>query len=121
MWSKVTVPTIFSEGSRLIGDLSFEGKAQIFGSLEGNIEHKSPETLHIGKTAWINGNVISHGPVIIEGRVEGNITSSTKVRVLGTAIILGDITSPRIEVRPGAQLETQFRVGDKMMPILKAV
>ncbi len=120
MWSKVTVPTIFSEGSRLIGDLSFEGSAQIFGSLEGNIEHKSPETLHIGKTAWINGNVVSNGPVIVEGRIEGNITSSTKVRILGTAIIQGDIRAPRVEVRPGAQLETQFSIGDKTALVLKA-
>ncbi len=117
MWSKVIVPTIFSEGSRLNGNLAFEGSAQIFGSLEGNIEHKSLETLHIGKTAWIHGNIISNGPVIIEGRVEGNITSATKVRVLGSAVIRGDISAPRVEVRPGAQMETQFNVGD--LPLLK--
>lgn len=112
MWSKVTVPTIFSEGSRLNGDLAFEGSAQIFGSLEGNIEHRSLETLHIGKTAWIHGNIVSSGPVIVEGRVEGNITSSTKVRVLGSAVIQGDIHAPRVEVRPGAQMETHFKVGE---------
>ncbi len=115
MWSKVTVPTIFSEGSRLSGDLAFEGSAQIFGTLEGNIEHKSPETLHIGKTAWIHGNIVSHGPVIVEGRVEGNITSTSKVRVLGSAVIRGDITAPRVDVRPGAQMETQFSVGDAVL------
>jgi cytoskeletal protein CcmA (bactofilin family) len=113
MLTEATFPTLIAEGTTLQGDLSFLSSAQIFGTIDGVIRQLSIETLQGGRTGWINGGILSKGPVFIEGRVEGKIVSEIKVVLYATATVKGSIKAPAIEVRSGASIDGELSMREK--------
>ena len=105
MIQEVAPPTLVAEGSRFQGDISFFSETYIFGIVEGDLYQQSFETLHVGQAGWIHGKIISRGPVIIEGKIEGNISCTSVVKLMPSAIVRGEIRAPRIDVQPGARID----------------
>lgn len=103
-------PTLVAEGSRIQGNLSFQSQAQVYGIIDGGITQESMETLVIGPSAWISGPIESVGPVVVEGRVDGHITSQTTVRLLPTAQVNGTIQARNLEVRAGAMVDASLKI-----------
>src|SRR5271166_452243 len=95
--TEVTAPTLIAEGTRVRGELTFQSGTQVFGIVEGDLVQQSLESLQVGKTGWINGTITSQGPVLIEGRVDGQINSSTKIKLMPTASVRGALTAPNVE------------------------
>ncbi|MBI1859698.1 MAG: polymer-forming cytoskeletal protein [Deltaproteobacteria bacterium] len=108
MITKLSPPSHIAEGSRVRGDLYFFSEAEVFGTVEGNIRQESLEPVSIGQFGWIHGNVKSTGPIIISGRVDGEVSSDTQVRILPTARIEGNVRAPSIEIRSGAVVNGTF-------------
>jgi cytoskeletal protein CcmA (bactofilin family) len=108
MLTEIPSFTVVAEGSRTQGSISFCSQCIILGLIEGNVFQHSHETLTLGKSGWIRGDITSQGAVSISGRVEGNIFSTTKITILETAIITGTLICPSIEIRPGAVLESDI-------------
>ncbi len=108
--TEVAAPTIITEGSNIQGNLTFLSNTQIYGLVEGDVHQQSLEPVCIGRTGWVKGSVHARGPVLVEGRVEGNITSSTKIRLSPTAQVQGTLSAPSVEMRPGALFEGEFRM-----------
>ena len=69
------------KGSRVSGQLSFQGPARIDGAVDGEIQCQG--TLTIGEGAEMRAK-ISGQVVIIRGRVEGNVTAKEKVELIGS-------------------------------------
>src|SRR5688500_15242046 len=67
------------KGSRITGQLAFEGSVRIDGSVEGEI--RCHETLTIGEGAEVRARISSR-VVIIRGKVEGNVTAKDRVELL---------------------------------------
>lgn len=93
----------------LIGEKSFfEGKFMVRGSLriDGKFEGEALEVdqLFVGPTGRVKTNVNSVN-VVVEGLVIGNIRASTRVMLLPTARILGDISTPELIIQNGVILE----------------
>lgn len=114
MLTKISCPTIVAEGNHLRGDLYFNSETYLYGTLEGNIHNESRESLQIGKSGWIYGSVFSEGPIFVEGRVEGNITSSTQITLRPTATVLGTLICPMIRVESGAYLDGELKMDSKL-------
>lgn len=108
MLTEIPSFTVIAEGSRTQGSVSFSSQCMILGLIEGNVYQHSHELLTLGKSGWVRGDISSQGHLVIGGRVEGNLFSTLKITVLETAIINGNITSPKIEIRPGALLESDI-------------
>ena len=104
----ISCPSLLAEGSRLLGNLTFMAEAQVFSTVEGEILQQSLEPLTIGKGGWIYGSISAEGPVVIEGRVEGNVYSKLTIRVTRTGYVRGTLVGPNIEVEAGAQVEGEF-------------
>lgn len=119
MMIELAPPTLIAEGSRLQGSLTFFSNAQIFGVVEGDVLQQSLETLCVGKTGWVNGTIASQGPVIIDGRVDGNITSSTHIHLSPTATVRGILIAPTISVRAGAIFEGELKAGKRIVHAVK--
>ena len=102
MISNAAAPSLIAEGSRFRGDLSFFSETYVFGIVEGDLYQQSHEAIRVGASGWVHGRVISQGPVVVEGRVEGDIESAESIRLLPTATVSGRIKAPRIEVQGGA-------------------
>jgi cytoskeletal protein CcmA (bactofilin family) len=78
--------------------------------VEGDVTQQSLESLQIGKTGWVNGSIQSQGPVLIEGRVDGQVHSSTKIKLMPTASVHGALTAPAVEIKPGAVFEGELKM-----------
>lgn len=108
--TEIFPPSLITEGSRIQGDLAFSSEAQIHGTVEGDIHQTSPDALRVGRSGWVQGSIESAGPVTIDGKVDGEIRSSQKIRLNQTAIVKGALNAPQIEVRPGAVFDGEFRM-----------
>ena len=111
MLSKESPPTIITEGSQSQGSLSFFAKAYIFGTVEGEVLQQSLEPIIIGRTGWVHGSISSQGPVVISGKVNGNIYSATLIQLQPTAEVTGTLVAPALDVQGGASFngETVMR------------
>ena len=99
------------KGSRVSGLLSFQGPARIDGSVEGEIQCQGKLT--IGEGADVRAK-ISGQIVFIQGRVEGNVTATEKVKLVSPARIYGDIDTPRLIIAEGVVFD-----GDCFMGVAK--
>ena len=121
MIAEISPPTLIAEGTRVQGALTFVSGVQVFGMVEGQIEQQSLEPLHVGRTGWVNGSVTSQGPVLVEGRVDGDIISATRIRLLPTAVVTGSLIAPAVDIRAGARFQGNVEMAKgKRQPSKKA-
>jgi cytoskeletal protein CcmA (bactofilin family) len=104
--------------SNVIGENSyFSGKFVINGSLrvDGRFEGRSlqAEQLYIGPHGKIRTN-IEAASVIIEGLVIGNINATSRVLLMPTARILGDIKTPELIIQNGVILEGRCMIANDL-------
>jgi cytoskeletal protein CcmA (bactofilin family) len=96
------------KGSRVSGQLSFQGPARIDGIVEGDIQCKGPLT--VGESADIRAK-ISGQVIVISGRVEGDVTGKERVELLAPARLIGDIATPRLIIAEGVVFDGDCSMG----------
>jgi cytoskeletal protein CcmA (bactofilin family) len=96
------------KGSRVTGQLTFQGEARIDGSVEGEIHCHG--TLTIGEAAEVRAKISSQ-VVVIRGKVEGNVTAKEKVELFSPARVLGNISTPRLTVAEGVVFDGDCSMG----------
>ncbi|MFQ5904612.1 MAG: polymer-forming cytoskeletal protein, partial [Candidatus Binatia bacterium] len=96
------------KGSRVTGQLTFDGPAKIDGSVEGEVLCHG--TLTIGEEAEIRAK-ISGEAVIIRGRVEGDVAAKKKVELKGPARLYGNIDAPRLIITEGVVFDGYCSMG----------
>jgi cytoskeletal protein CcmA (bactofilin family) len=86
------------------GDVNFSGGLRVDGKLSGNVSARDASNnslLTISEHGEITGNVtVPH--VVINGIVNGNVSSSGKVLLQNQAKIVGDVYYASIEMELGA-------------------
>lgn len=90
------------------GELSGSEDLYVDGNVEGKIELRS-HSLTIGP----NGNVkadISAKTVVIQGKLDGNVSASERVDLRKSAVMTGDVTTQRIAIEEGALLKGKVDV-----------
>ena len=95
------INSIVGEGTEFRGDLKLNGLLRIDGDFTGSITTEGK--ILVGK----NGRAectIKAGTVVVGGIVRGNISSSEKVIVLSTGMVIGNINTPRLIVEEGVVL-----------------
>ena len=93
------VITVIAEDMHIKGSLSFETSLMIKGSLEGEII--SEGLLVVGPTAKINATILTKR-FVSRGEITGDVTASEQVVLKGTAVQMGNITTPDIIVESGS-------------------
>ena len=101
------IRAFLEEGCEFDGKLNFSGVVRLNGRFRGDID--SEDTLIIGETALIEGNV-RVGFAIVGGRVIGDITTKHCTEILATGLIEGSVTSPSLISHEGAQMLGQLNV-----------
>ncbi|MDP3143027.1 MAG: polymer-forming cytoskeletal protein [Candidatus Omnitrophota bacterium] len=83
------------------GTLSFKDpiNLRINGKFEGTLETRG--NLTIGETANIDAHIVGDN-IIIAGRVKGDIVAKQRLVFLPTAILHGNIKTPRLNIVEGA-------------------
>lgn len=87
-------------GAHYKGALDFEGRVRIDGWFEGDI--RSPDLVEIGAAGRVVGTV-RVAQALVGGRLEGELVATERVTLLDSAVVIGTICSPWLDVRPGAQ------------------
>ncbi len=82
------------------GELSGSEDLYLDGEVEGSIELRD-HSLTIGPNGQVRAN-INAKDVIIQGKVDGNVSSSGRVELRNSAILIGDISTQRIVIEDGA-------------------
>ncbi|MDP8230210.1 MAG: polymer-forming cytoskeletal protein [Candidatus Gorgyraea atricola] len=91
------------------GSLAFKDPVnlRINGDFEGKLDTKG--ILTIGDNASVRAD-INGEEVVVAGKITGNIASTKELRVLSTAHIVGDLTTPVLAVEPGAVIQGKCRM-----------
>jgi cytoskeletal protein CcmA (bactofilin family) len=97
-----------SKGSRVTGQLTFQGPARINGSVEGEIQCHGELT--IGEEGEVRAKISSQ-TVVIQGLVEGNVTAKEKVELVAPARLYGNIDTPRLIISEGVVFEGNCSMG----------
>lgn len=105
------------EMNSTIGENSFfTGRFHINGSLRvnGRFEGKSlqADQLYVGVTGKIKTNIKAVS-VIVEGMIIGDIEASSRIMLLPTARILGNIKTPELIIQNGVILEGQVTISNE--------
>jgi cytoskeletal protein CcmA (bactofilin family) len=96
------------KGSRVSGQLTFQGSARIEGNVDGEIQCHG--TLTIGERAEVRAK-ISGDVVVIRGKVEGNVIAKEKVELVAPARLFGDIDTPRLVITEGVVFDGDCTMG----------
>ncbi|MFP4430267.1 MAG: polymer-forming cytoskeletal protein [Spirochaetaceae bacterium] len=99
------VNSIVGEGTHFRGHLELAGLLRIDGDFSGSI--RTAGRVLIGRNGRADCT-IQAGTVVIGGILRGTIHSTEKVIVLSSALIIGDIYSPRLIVEDGVILDGTF-------------
>jgi cytoskeletal protein CcmA (bactofilin family) len=84
--------------SSIKGDLVTKGVVRLDGSINGSVK---ADWLIVGETGIVNGDVVSRG-VVIDGKIEGNITSDEIVEIKSKGAVEGDISTTKLIISEGA-------------------
>lgn len=93
------------------GELSGSEDLYVDGQVEGSIALKG-NSLTVGPHGQIKASVEAKG-VIVQGKLEGNITASDRVELRKTAIVTGDVSTQRISIEEGAYLKGKVDIQGK--------
>ena len=100
--AKDSVPSIISEGTHIVGDITTDGEVQIDGKVEGNIRCHS---LIVADTGEVSGKVTCES-ITVHGTLTGTVHGKS-VSLSSTARMVGDLTHETLTIEPGAHFKGQ--------------
>lgn len=92
---KADIKAFLGPGSKFEGKLSFNEMVRLDGIFSGEVE--SSDTLVVGETAEIDGN-INVGALILSGKFNGNIIATSSVELRAPANVDGRIETPSLKI-----------------------
>ena len=92
------INSIIGEGTRFRGDIELRGLLRIDGDFQGNI--KADGRVLIGRLGRAQC-LIEADTVVVGGLLKGDIRAESKIVLLSTSMVIGDIRSPQIVVEEG--------------------
>lgn len=96
--------TLFSQGSLIKGEVTLDRVARVHGRIEGKVFGLENSVIIIGETASVHGE-IRGDEIIVDGFVYGDIYATGKVTVSECGRLIGNVQSPKFEVKFGAHFE----------------
>ena len=99
------IDTLIGAGTRIIGDVQFNGGFHIDGHVKGNVDAPadSGATLSVSDSGVVEGSV-AVPQVILNGIVKGDILAHERVELGGTARVTGNVYYVLIEMEMGAEV-----------------
>lgn len=99
---------VIGKGTVLEGNIETYGNLRVEGRVIGNVKSKSKVAL--GANSHVEGNIVSQN-ADIEGEVKGKLEISEVLVLKATAVIIGDISTGKLVVEPGAVFNGSCKMG----------
>ncbi len=106
--------TLINEGCKITGLISGTGDYQVNGTVEGDCDIEGTVTIH-ASGQW--SGIVKALHVVVAGHVDGDITASGHVEIVGTARVTGTVTGGAIAVAEGAVVEGVMRTTATSEPL----
>jgi cytoskeletal protein CcmA (bactofilin family) len=90
------------------GEVSGSESVYLNGELEGSVELLDG-SLTVGPDGRVRANLQARN-IVVQGRVDGNLYGIERVELTKSAILVGDIYTPRITIEDGASLEGNVQI-----------
>jgi len=94
--------TVIGANSVFEGRFAVKGNLRIDGRFEGTALRV--DQLQVGPEGKVKADIKATN-VVVEGIVIGNITATTRILLLSTARVLGDLRTPELIIQDGVVLE----------------
>ena len=105
--------SIIASDMTVVGDLETEGVVRVEGRVKGTVRVGAQVLVAAG--ANIEGDLHTQ-EAIIAGKVSGAIHARERVELQATAIVSGDILTPRISIVEGAQVTGEVKMDPAKHP-----
>jgi len=102
---------VIGEKSYFTGNFSINGSLRIDGRFEG--KSLKADQLYIGPDGKIKTNIEAVS-VIVEGLVMGNINATSRVLLMPSAKVYGDIRTPELIIQNGVLLEGRCTIANDL-------
>jgi len=103
-----TKESVIAAGLTIEGKIEGAGHVRIAGNFQGDVNVKGNLTIEAG--AKLTGGVRA-GTVIIGGELEGNIDAASRVELLETGILNGNLKAGSLTVAAGSRMRGQAEFG----------
>ncbi|UCG35242.1 MAG: polymer-forming cytoskeletal protein [Candidatus Omnitrophota bacterium] len=89
-------------------------KLRINGKFEGTLTTKG--TLIIGEGAHVTADIVGEN-ISVAGRVKGNMRATKVIDLKPTAVVFGDMETPRLSIELGASFNGKSRMSEGKMSL----
>ncbi len=103
------VISIIGAGMTIEGDSETDGSLRIEGTIRGSV--RAGKSVVVGRDGLVDGSIYTQDAVI-SGRVSGGIHAVSRLELLATSEVSGEIEAPRMQVEEGAKVHGQVTVGE---------
>lgn len=102
--------------AQMQGNLSFKDPVnlKINGSFQGTLDVRG--TLTIGDSAVVEA-AINGDNIVIAGRVRGDIAAKTMLVLMPTAVLTGNITTPKLNIVEGAVFQGRCQMMEEYLDV----
>ena len=102
--------------AQMEGALTFNDPVnlKIHGRYSGKLDCRG--TLTVGATAQVEANIIGEN-VIIAGRLKGNVMAKKMLVLMPTAVVHGDISTPKLNIVEGAFFQGRCQMIEDVLTI----
>ena len=102
--------SIIASDMTVVGDLETEGVVRIEGTIKGTVRVGSQ--VLVAQGAVIEGDLHTQ-EAVIAGQVSGAIHARERIELQATALVTGDIFTPRISIVEGARVTGEVKMDIK--------
>ena len=96
--------TLISEGTKVVGDVTFAGNLEILGSVVGNIiSEQESARVRVLNGGSVQGDILS-SLVEVNGFIKGNIYARDRLCLESQCEVNGSVHYSLMEMQPGAQV-----------------
>ena len=108
--------SIIGTGMRVVGDITAEGVVKVEGTVQGTVQ--AGRQVLVAKGGLVEGDVISR-EAILGGEVRGAVFATERVEIQTTSVVHGDLTTRRLFVQVGGEVNGVVRMGQEATSALE--
>jgi cytoskeletal protein CcmA (bactofilin family) len=112
-----SLQAFLDQGTFFEGKLSFQTAIRVDGHFRG--EAKADGTLVVGEGGLVEADV-TVSVLVVHGTVIGDAIAKERIHVGPTGRVAGSMSSPRLRIDEGAQIEARVQMGEIALPCPEA-
>ena len=100
--------SLIGEDMEVVGSVHSSGVVKVAGTVLGDVS--ADTQLLVAKGGRVEGDVCAR-EVVLNGEVHGSVVAEKRVEVQSSAVVHGNITTPRLMIHEGAAVDSDVRIG----------